>query len=178
MKYEDMTIRQLITECEKMTKQLKEYEKRINRMTTLKESVEILGRQNKRLKKDNERYRKLLDRNPKHNFDEKLFYDVCEEMGLEIVNLDEHPEYAETFMKGFENTWISVSDILPSDRRDYLLTDGEHCYVGHYRPDARAWDHSELGWVQYCYADGSVEEVNITHWMPLPELPTEFFGGD
>lgn len=72
------------------------------------------------------------------------------------------------------NTWISVSDILPSDRQDYLLTDGEHCYVGHYRPDAKAWDHSMLGWVQHCCADGNVEDVNITHWMPLPELPTEF----
>lgn len=76
-------------------------------------------------------------------------------------------------LKGHSFSWISVSDRLPTDRRDYLLTDGEHCYVGHYRPDAKAWDHWILGWVQQCCADGSVEDVNITHWMPLPELPTD-----
>lgn len=33
------------------------------------------------------------------------------------------------------NKWISVKDKLPEkgDHNDYLITDGEHCYVGHYR---------------------------------------------
>ena len=33
--------------------------------------------------------------------------------------------------------WISVKDKLPAkdDYNDYLITDGEHCYVGHYRHD-------------------------------------------
>lgn len=64
MKLEDMTIRQLISECEKMQKQLKAFENRISTMNTMSENIKILGRQNKKLKRDNERYRKLLDRNP------------------------------------------------------------------------------------------------------------------
>ena len=64
MKFEDMTIRQLISECEKMQKQLKAFENRISTMNTISEHIKILGRQNKKLKRDNERYRKLLDRNP------------------------------------------------------------------------------------------------------------------
>lgn len=37
--------------------------------------------------------------------------------------------------------WISVKDKLPekSDHNDYLITDGEHFYVGHYRYKAKAW---------------------------------------
>lgn len=69
--------------------------------------------------------------------------------------------------------WISVQDRLPAqdDHNDYLITDGEHCFVGHYRHKAQAWDNSTLGWIQAYYADGSVEDIEITHWMPLPELP-------
>ena len=64
MEFGDMTIRQLISECEKMQKQLKVFENRISTMNTISEHIKILGRQNKKLKRDNERYRKLLDRNP------------------------------------------------------------------------------------------------------------------
>ena len=64
MNFGDMTIRQLIPECEKMQKQLKAFENRISTMHTISEHIKILGRQNKKLKRDNERYRKLLDRNP------------------------------------------------------------------------------------------------------------------
>ena len=64
MKFEDMTIRQLISECEKMQKQLKSFENRISTLNTMSENIKILGRQNKKLKRDNKRYRKLLDRNP------------------------------------------------------------------------------------------------------------------
>lgn len=71
--------------------------------------------------------------------------------------------------------WISVKDKLPEkgDYNDYLITDGEHCYVGYYRHDADAWD-SKLGWIQGMYADtGETYDINITHWMPLPELPNK-----
>lgn len=47
-----------------MQKQLKVFENRISTMNTISEHIKILGRQNKKLKRDNERYRKLLDRNP------------------------------------------------------------------------------------------------------------------
>lgn len=64
MKFEDMTIRQLISECDKIQNQLKSFENRISTLNTMSENIKILGRQNKKLKRDNERYRKLLDRNP------------------------------------------------------------------------------------------------------------------
>lgn len=67
MKFEDMTIKQLITECEKMQKQLRMFESKMSVMSSMAENIRILGRQNKKLKKDNERYRELLDRNPKRN---------------------------------------------------------------------------------------------------------------
>lgn len=69
MKFEDMTIRQLISECEKMQKQLKAFENRVSAINTISENIKFLDRQNKKLKRDNERYRKLLDRNPnRENF--------------------------------------------------------------------------------------------------------------
>ena len=64
MEFGDMTIRQLISECEKMQKQLKAFENRISTINTISENIKFLDRQNKKLKRDNERYRKLLDRNP------------------------------------------------------------------------------------------------------------------
>lgn len=67
MKFEDMTIRQLISECEKMQKQLKNWESKMSAMNSMSENIKILGRQNKKLKRDNERYRRLLDRNPNQN---------------------------------------------------------------------------------------------------------------
>lgn len=72
--------------------------------------------------------------------------------------------------------WISVKDKLPAkdDYNDYLITDGEHCYVGHYRHDADAWDNSKLGWIQCMdVVTDETYEINITHWMPLPELPNK-----
>ena len=69
MKFEDMTIRQLISECKKMQKQLKAFENRVSAINTISENIKFLDRQNKKLKRDNERYRKLLDRNPnRENF--------------------------------------------------------------------------------------------------------------
>ncbi len=67
MKFEDMTIKQLIAECEEMQKQLKIFENKMSVMSSLSENIKILGRQNKKLKGDNERYRRLLDRSPNRN---------------------------------------------------------------------------------------------------------------
>ena len=43
-----MTIRQLISECEKMQKQLKVFENRISAMNTMSENIKILGMKNKK----------------------------------------------------------------------------------------------------------------------------------
>lgn len=71
--------------------------------------------------------------------------------------------------------WISVKEKLPEkgDYNDYLITDGENCYVGNYRHDAGAWDNAILGWVRGTSGNtGEPYDIVITHWMPLPELPT------
>ena len=106
MKFEDMTIRQLISECEKMQKQLKAFENRISTMNTMSENIKILGRQNKKLKRDNERYRKLLDRNPnKGNLSDwklkiirneviRMKFDICD-----VFSQDEYDEIRKFLLK-------------------------------------------------------------------------------
>lgn len=66
--------------------------------------------------------------------------------------------------------WISVKNKLheKGDYNDYLITDGKNCYVGCYLYvqglDINVW-MSSMG--------RSLNDINITHWMPLPELPKE-----
>ena len=94
--------------------------------------------------------------------------------------------------------WISVKDRLPEDIIDlgptaddpnvvqykispdgineYLVTDGENCAVGYWRPDAKAWDSFNFGWIERRPRDKWELDTQfgigvVTHWMPLPELP-------
>ena len=55
--------------------------------------------------------------------------------------------------------WISVKDRLPKDCTDVLTNTLVGCYVGYYDNDVGLW-----------YETGPTE---VTHWMPLPEPPTE-----
>ena len=75
------------------------------------------------------------------------------------------------------NEWISVKDRLPEpgDIREYLVTDGEDCAVGHWRPDADAWDSFNFGWIEREdeKTDMSCGINKVTHWRPLPRLPKE-----
>ena len=83
-----------------------------------------------------------------------------------------------------ENKWISVEKALPLPLaselywydfpRSYpvLLTDGKHTYLGRSRIclDREFHEFGECPeWVQ-AGPDGYLVQ-NITHWMPLPELP-------
>ena len=58
--------------------------------------------------------------------------------------------------------WISVDEKLPSPWKDVLVFDiaCDDCFVG-YRDD-------EKNWVIPGFPN---DEVSISHWMPLPELP-------
>lgn len=92
MKFEDMTIRQLISECEKMQKQLKNWANKMSAMNDMSENIKILGRQNKKLKRDNERYRRLLDRNPNKNVDSNSCKKVINDNVLfELIVPDDTP---------------------------------------------------------------------------------------
>ena len=64
MDYYNMSIKQLISEIKRKDAEIANMKGKLKGNEEQKRNIEILGRQNKRLKKDNERYRKILDQNP------------------------------------------------------------------------------------------------------------------
>ena len=68
--------------------------------------------------------------------------------------------FAET-RNALNEKWTSVDDDLPSHENQFLVTGNNeravHVYYSHHR-----WECSEY-----------IHEDDITHWMPLPELPKE-----
>lgn len=79
------------------------------------------------------------------------------------------------------NKWISVKDKLPKTNGAYLCVCD--CFVGSYisvvkfaanleKIDEYDFDGKRRsGWYGYDGEWGYFEKDNITHWMPLPELP-------
>lgn len=63
--------------------------------------------------------------------------------------------------------WISVNDRLPEHDQDVLICvngntiDTGYCWGDPYDADSRGWQ------AYACMSN------NVTHWMPLPELPPE-----
>lgn len=67
--------------------------------------------------------------------------------------------------------WIPVAEALPeSVDDDVLVTDGEGCAVGYWRPDAQAWDSTDFGWLEN-RSEPPCGIHTVTHWMSLPPLP-------
>lgn len=64
--------------------------------------------------------------------------------------------------------WIKISDQLPPENQAVLVTDGEDMYI--YTLKYNCCD------AQYCFdydQHYTNEEFDtLTHWMPLPQLPT------
>ena len=71
------------------------------------------------------------------------------------------------------NEWIPITERLPDSDEDMLVTDGDACAVGYYRPDANAWDSCEFGWIENRPDPFPQGLGTVTHWMPLPQLPKD-----
>ena len=77
----------------------------------------------------------------------------------------------ETLAELEKPSWVSVTEALPeSVDDDVLVTDGEGCAVGYWRPDAQAWDSTDFGWLEN-RSEPPCGIHTVTHWMPLPPLP-------
>lgn len=80
-------------------------------------------------------------------------------------------ESVELVRKLQQPRWIPVTAALPeSIDDDVLVTDGEGCAVGYWRPDAQAWDSTDFGWLEN-RSEPPCGIHTVTHWMPLPPLP-------
>jgi hypothetical protein len=64
--------------------------------------------------------------------------------------------------------WVSVENkkILPEILENVLMTDGDRVYKGYRMPNF-------IGELEcsHWYNDGDSLIEDVTHWMPLPELP-------
>lgn len=77
--------------------------------------------------------------------------------------------------------WISVKDRMPSNYDEVMIWPrpdfGYESFTGHFNPraDGLAYGSSGVaGWFSSCCErDGvSLIRVNVTHWMPMPEPPS------
>lgn len=61
--------------------------------------------------------------------------------------------------------WIKCSERMPDDFVDVLVTDGARVEVMWFDRDGY-WD----SWVEP--RSVTIDSEDVTHWMPLPELPS------
>ena len=77
--------------------------------------------------------------------------------------------------------WFSVKDRLPDENGNYLCCWGEHksIVIFSFAKNLRKVDKYDFkginraGWYDCDSEWGYCERTNVTHWMPLPELPKE-----
>jgi hypothetical protein len=61
------------------------------------------------------------------------------------------------------NDWVKVDDRLPEEEESVLLCDGFSICIGH------IFDSENKYW----WNSPDIMMNDITHWMPLPELPSK-----
>lgn len=65
--------------------------------------------------------------------------------------------------------WIKCSERMPEEGENVIVYDNlkqvHECFY------LRYGDH--VSWEIYSYNPSYYDEVNVTHWMPLPEPPQE-----
>ena len=74
------------------------------------------------------------------------------------------------------NKWISVEDRLPKDRVDVLFCE-KWCDVpgiGWYVYERKEWVANKDFVMSFDGGvDTNIDQKDVTHWMPLPDLPKE-----
>lgn len=60
-------------------------------------------------------------------------------------------------------SWIPITDRQPKDYQTVLFVSEGKVYAGYYDKS-----HYYFG-----YGTGALEPESVTHWMPLPDPPTE-----
>lgn len=67
--------------------------------------------------------------------------------------------------------WINIKERLPELDKLVLIVDNAKVSVG----TPRGYSDSSIWWDELCIDDcgGQTECTNVTHWMPLPDLPRE-----
>ena len=112
---------------------------------------------------------------------ERLFYEQVESGATDLFDaFDDALQDAQT-VDTVPGRWISVKDRLPENEQEVLVIShgwgGRLVYVGTYKKiesetswltgiTSKASDWSLWGW-------SYLREPQVTHWMPLPELPEE-----
>lgn len=104
------------------------------------------------------------------------FEGTAYELGLKIM------DYIENMDDEKENGWIPVSEGLPEDEKEYLVTlekvygTPEKLYgIANYLKfgDAGYWNEKKYGyleWDKYSDGHGGTKMYKVIAWTPLPEL--------
>lgn len=100
-----------------------------------------------------------------------------------IKRMLDHIDAQEEYIRSLHiPEWISVKDRLPKKDGTYLCC---HFFYGSYYTSVRSFaknlrkvdkydfDTNKSGWYDSDSEWGYYEVSNVTHWMPLPELPKE-----
>ena len=90
----------------------------------------------------------------------KQAVDAIEDLQKQRDEWESHATIAEIMAT---NPWIPVTERLPEDGEDVILTDGKNVSFG--------YSHNLFSGMEWYIPHGRVGKV--THWMPLPEPPKE-----